>query len=110
MVRGRTTAPAGLLLGHEITGEVVEVGRDVENLRVGDLVSVPFNVACGRCDNCKRGQTGVCLNVNPARAGAAYGYVDSEAGAGAAGGAATGGVTVCSKWPRDCLRRQWRCL
>jgi len=76
MVRGRTTAPAGLVLGHEITGEVVEVGRDVEYLRVGDLVSVPFNVACGRCDNCKRGQTGVCLNVNPARAGGAYGYVD----------------------------------
>ena len=71
MVRGRTTAPAGLVLGHEITGEVVEVGRDVEFLRVGDVVSVPFNVACGRCDNCKRGQTGICLNVNPARAGGA---------------------------------------
>src|SRR4051812_24168464 len=53
MVRGRTTAPAGLILGHEITGEVVEQGRDVENLRLGDLVSVPFNVACGRCRNCQ---------------------------------------------------------
>ncbi|MBC8862918.1 alcohol dehydrogenase catalytic domain-containing protein, partial [Escherichia coli] len=49
MVRGRTTAPVGLVLGHEITGEVVEVGRDVETLKIGDLVSVPFNVACGRC-------------------------------------------------------------
>jgi glutathione-independent formaldehyde dehydrogenase len=76
MVRGRTTAPAGLILGHEITGEVIEAGRDVEFLQVGDLVSVPFNIACGRCRNCKEGKTGICLTVNPARPGAAYGYVD----------------------------------
>lgn len=76
MVRGRTTAPAGLILGHEITGLVIEAGRDVEFIKVGDLVSVPFNIACGRCRNCKAGQTGICLNVNPARPGAAYGYVD----------------------------------
>ncbi|MFL5738265.1 MAG: formaldehyde dehydrogenase, glutathione-independent [Actinomycetota bacterium] len=76
MVRGRTTAPEGLILGHEITGEVVETGRDVEFVNVGDLVSVPFNIACGRCRNCKEGKTGVCLNVNTSRPGAAYGYVD----------------------------------
>jgi glutathione-independent formaldehyde dehydrogenase len=76
MVRGRTTAPKGLVLGHEITGEVIEKGSDVEFLEVGDLVSVPFNVACGRCRNCREQQTGVCLNVNPGRAGGAYGYVD----------------------------------
>ncbi|CAG5068606.1 Glutathione-independent formaldehyde dehydrogenase [Dyadobacter sp. CECT 9623] len=76
MVRGRTTAPAGLVLGHEITGIVVEAGRDVEFIKQGDLVSVPFNIACGRCRNCKEGRTGICLNVNPARPGAAYGYVD----------------------------------
>src|SRR5579864_8272302 len=76
MVRGRTTAPKGLILGHEITGEVIEAGRDVEFVKVGDLVSVPFNIACGRCRNCKEGRTGICLNVNPARPGAAYGYVD----------------------------------
>ncbi|QIV86891.1 formaldehyde dehydrogenase, glutathione-independent [Glutamicibacter mishrai] len=76
MVRGRTTAPEGLVLGHEITGEVVEVGRDVEFLKVGDVVSVPFNISCGRCRNCKTGQTGICLNVNPDRPGSAYGYVD----------------------------------
>ncbi len=76
MVRGRTTAPAGLVLGHEITGEIIECGRDVEFLEVGDLVSVPFNIACGRCRNCKERDTGVCLSVNPARPGAAYGYVD----------------------------------
>src|SRR5450631_4083857 len=76
MVRGRTTAPAGLVLGHEITGEVIEAGRDVEYIKPGDLCSVPFNIACGRCRMCKEGHTGVCLNVNPARPGAAYGYVD----------------------------------
>jgi glutathione-independent formaldehyde dehydrogenase len=76
MVRGRTTAPLGLILGHEITGEVVEKGVDVETLQVGDLVSVPFNIACGRCRNCFEGKTGICLRVNPARPGAAYGYVD----------------------------------
>ncbi len=76
MVRGRTTAPAGLVLGHEITGEVIEKGRDVEFINVGDLVSVPFNIACGRCRCCKERNTGVCLNVNPSRPGAAYGYVD----------------------------------
>src|ERR687897_34809 len=76
MVRGRTTAPSGLILGHEITGEVIELGRDVEFIKKGDLVSVPFNIACGRCRNCKEGKTGVCENVNPDRPGSAYGYVD----------------------------------
>jgi glutathione-independent formaldehyde dehydrogenase len=76
MVRGRTTAPAGLVLGHEITGEVIELGSDVEMVRKGDLVSVPFNVACGRCRTCREQHTGVCLTVNPSRAGGAYGYVD----------------------------------
>jgi glutathione-independent formaldehyde dehydrogenase len=76
MVRGRTTAPEGLVLGHEITGEVIERGPDVEFIQLGDIVSVPFNIACGRCRNCKEGHTGVCLNVNPDRPGSAYGYVD----------------------------------
>jgi glutathione-independent formaldehyde dehydrogenase len=82
MVRGRTTAPKGLILGHEITGEVVEKGKDVEFIDIGDLVSVPFNVACGRCRTCREQQTGVCLNVNPSRAGGAYGYVDMGGWAG----------------------------
>ncbi len=42
--------------------------RDV--LNVGDLVTVPFNIACGRCRNCREGKTGICLTVNPARPGA----------------------------------------
>src|SRR5438045_2288211 len=76
MVRGRTSAPPGLVLGHEITGEVIEKGVDVEFLDVGDIVSVPFNVACGRCRTCRAGDTGVCLTVNPGLPGGAYGYVD----------------------------------
>ena len=65
MVRGRTSAPAGIVLGHEITGEVIEKGSDVEMIELGDLVSVPFNVACGRCRTCRETNTGVCLTVNP---------------------------------------------
>lgn len=76
MVRGRTTAPVGQSLGHEITGEIVEIGDDVLFHEVADICSVPFNIACGRCRMCNEGKTGICLNVNPARAGAAYGYVD----------------------------------
>lgn len=76
MVRGRTTAPKDLILGHEITGEVVETGPDVEFIKTGDVVSVPFNISCGRCRNCKERRTEICLNVNPDRPGSAYGYVD----------------------------------
>jgi glutathione-independent formaldehyde dehydrogenase len=65
-----------MVLGHEITGEVIEKGSGVEMIAVGDLVSVPFNVACGRCRACRETNTGVCLTVNPGRAGGAYGYVD----------------------------------
>jgi len=76
MVRGRTSAPAGIVLGHEITGEVIEKGTDVEFLDIGDIVSVPFNVACGRCRTCRNGDTNVCMTVNPGLPGGAYGYVD----------------------------------
>ena len=95
MVRGRTTAPKGLPLGHEITGEVVETGPDVEYINVGDVVSVPFNIACGRCRNCKEGKTGVCLNVNPDRPGSAYGYVDMG---GWAGGQAEYALVPYADW------------
>ena len=95
MVRGRTSAPQGLVLGHEvrpvfwipvraspyfaavqITGEVIECGSDVEAVEKGDLVSVPFNIGCGRCVNCLRSLTNLCLRTNPKQPGAAYGYVD----------------------------------
>src|SRR5258708_15283166 len=65
-----------VVLGHEITGEISEKGGDVEFLNVGDLVSAPFNIACGRCRNCREGKTGICLNVNGNGAGGAFGYVD----------------------------------
>src|ERR1700712_2126472 len=76
MVRGRTTAPTGMVLGHEITGEIIEKGSDVEYLSVGALAPVLSNAAGGRCRTCRERETGVCLNVNPGRAGGAYGYVD----------------------------------
>lgn len=95
MVRGRTTAPEGLILGHEITGEVVEVGPDVEFIKVGDIVSVPFNIACGRCRNCKERKTGICLNVKPDRPGSAYGYVDMG---GWVGGQAEYVLTPYADW------------
>lgn len=80
--RGRFVVPRGTVLGHEITGEVAEIGRDevaeigrdVERLAVGDLVSVPFNVACGRCHNCKEGHTDVCEGVDPDAPVGAYGF------------------------------------
>src|SRR5687768_9736080 len=76
LVRGRITAPVGQTRGQENTGKVIEKGNDVQFIEVGDICSVPFNIACGRCRNCKERKPGVCLNVNPARAGSAYGYVD----------------------------------
>jgi glutathione-independent formaldehyde dehydrogenase len=76
MYRGRTDIPAGMILGHEITGEVIECGRDVEFIKKDDIVSVPFNVACGRCRNCKEQKTNACLHVNDKRAGGSYGYAD----------------------------------
>src|SRR6201984_3731995 len=69
MVRGRTTAPKGLILGHEITGEVIEKGKDVDFINLVDLFSVPLNIPCGRCRACRERNTGVCLNVNPQQPG-----------------------------------------
>src|ERR1700694_4758229 len=54
----------------------VQDGPGVPPANIGRLVSVPFNIACGRCVNCKERKTGICLNVNPDRPGSAYGYVD----------------------------------
>jgi glutathione-independent formaldehyde dehydrogenase len=72
--RGRFPMPAGEQLGHEVTGEIIEIGRDVLFLKKGDLVSVPFNVACGRCQNCKVQHTEICKNVNPDKDCGAYGF------------------------------------
>lgn len=71
---GRFKFPQGMVLGHEITGEIVEVGRDVEMLAVGDLVSVPFNVSCGRCRNCTTQHPEICQTVNEQAPMGAYGF------------------------------------
>jgi len=55
----------GDVLGHEFMGEVVEVGRGVNNLKKGDRVVVPFPIACGSCFSCKKGLFSVCENSNP---------------------------------------------
>jgi len=74
MYEGRTGVEPGTVFGHENMGIVEEVGSGVVDLKVGDRVSLPFNVACGHCGNCNKGLTAFCATVNPAMAGGAYGY------------------------------------
>jgi threonine dehydrogenase-like Zn-dependent dehydrogenase len=57
----------GDVLGHETMGEVVEVGADVSNLKIGDRVVVPFTISCGECFFCKRGFYSGCERSNPNR-------------------------------------------
>lgn len=76
MYEGRTDVEDGKVLGHENMGEVIAVGDAVDRVQIGDMVSLPFNIACGFCKNCERGFTGFCLTVNPGFAGGAYGYAD----------------------------------
>jgi len=72
---GRAALDAGMVLGHENMGVVVEVGAGVDRISVGDRVSVPFNIACGTCRNCNEGYTSACLRANPSGdPGAGYGY------------------------------------
>ena len=59
------TMQEGDILGHEFMGEVVEVGRESRNLKVGDRVVVPFTIACGRCYFCKEQLWSLCDNSNP---------------------------------------------
>ena len=74
MYEGRTNVEKGKVLGHENLGEVIEIGKAVSKVKVGDLVCLPFNISCGFCKNCERGFTAACLNMNPEKPGAAYGY------------------------------------
>jgi threonine dehydrogenase-like Zn-dependent dehydrogenase len=59
------TMERGDVLGHEFMGEVVEVGRSVRNLKVGDRVVVPFPIACGACTACEAQSFSLCENSNP---------------------------------------------
>jgi threonine dehydrogenase-like Zn-dependent dehydrogenase len=74
MYDGRTNMESGRILGHENLGEVIEIGKAVDRVKVGDRVCLPFNIGCGFCANCERGLSGFCLTVNPGTAGAAYGF------------------------------------
>jgi threonine dehydrogenase-like Zn-dependent dehydrogenase len=77
MYEGRTDFEQGRIFGHENVGEVIEVGDGVDKVQVGDMISAPFNVACGHCQNCESGSTNYCLRANePGMAGAAYGFAD----------------------------------
>jgi glutathione-independent formaldehyde dehydrogenase len=84
MYEGRTDFEEGRIFGHENVGEVVEVGDAVEKVHVGDMISAPFNVSCGHCENCEHGLTNYCLyaNPDPKIAGAAYGFADMGPWAG----------------------------
>jgi threonine dehydrogenase-like Zn-dependent dehydrogenase len=59
------TMEKGDILGHEFMGEVVELGRGVDNLKIGDRVVVPFPIACGNCFFCQEKLFSVCENSNP---------------------------------------------
>jgi threonine dehydrogenase-like Zn-dependent dehydrogenase len=74
------TMEKGDILGHEFMGEVVETGRGVENLQVGDRVVVPFPIACGNCWACKHELYSVCENSNPN-----WGLAEKAFGHGTAG-------------------------
>jgi alcohol dehydrogenase len=63
IVRGKAPVPGPFALGHECIGEVVEVGDQVTLVRVGERVVVPFQISCGECIRCVRGQTGSCAGV-----------------------------------------------
>ena len=78
MYEGRTSFEEGRTFGHENMGEVVEIGKGVEKVQVGDRVVLPFNISCGFCKNCERGLTNYCLTTqpDPSAAGAAYGFAD----------------------------------
>ncbi|MFD4989906.1 glutathione-independent formaldehyde dehydrogenase [Streptomyces sp. NPDC058374] len=76
MYEGRTTLETGRTLGHENLGVVVEVGSGVDWVKTGDRVCLPFNVACGFCENCEAERTGFCLTVDSDTPGGAYGFAE----------------------------------
>lgn len=72
----------GSTFGHEFIGEVVEIGSGVENLKIGDTVMVPFNIACGKCAFCKQELYGNCHEANPQATGVGgiFGYSHTAGG------------------------------
>ena len=108
MYEGRTDMKKGNILGHENMGKVVEVGKAVTQIKVGDMVCMPFNIGCGHCHNCESGLTGYCLTMNPGFAGAAYGF----AGMGPYSGGQAEYLRVpygdfnCLKLPEDAVEKE----
>ena len=72
----------GTTFGHEFVGVVEQVGSDVQKLKVGDNVIVPFNISCGKCAFCKQGLFGNCHEANPqaTAVGGIYGYSHTAGG------------------------------
>ena len=72
----------GMTFGHEFTGIVEEIGPEVQKLKVGDHILVPFNIACGKCHFCKQGLFGNCHESNPqaTAVGAIFGYSHTAGG------------------------------
>ncbi|MCY7423295.1 MAG: glutathione-independent formaldehyde dehydrogenase [Chitinophagaceae bacterium] len=108
MYEGRTDMEKGRIFGHENLGKVVEVGKSVTNIKVGDMVCMPFNIGCGKCKNCEKGLTAFCLTMNPGSAGAAYGF----AGMGPYSGGQAEYLRVpygdfnCLKLPEDAIEKE----
>ena len=108
MYEGRTDMKKGNILGHENMGKVVEIGKAVKQIKVGDIVCMPFNIGCGHCKNCESGYTGYCLTMNPGFAGAAYGF----AGMGPYSGGQAEYLRVpygdfnCLKLPEDAVEKE----
>ena len=72
----------GSTFGHEFIGEVVELGSEVEKLKIGDKVIVPFNISCGKCAFCQQGLYGNCHESNPeaTAVGGIFGYSHTAGG------------------------------
>ena len=108
MYEGRTDMKKGNILGHENMGKVVAIGKAVTQIKVGDIVCMPFNIGCGHCKNCESGYTGYCLTMNPGFAGAAYGF----AGMGPYSGGQAEYLRVpygdfnCLKLPEDAVEKE----
>jgi len=78
---GRTGMKEGMVIGHEVLGEVVEVGEGVQFTKVGDWGAVSATISCGTCTSCKMLRTEACMNTNPERnmigEGGLYGFANS---------------------------------